>query len=143
MRNRSYVLDSFAVLAYFQAEPSGQRVKDLLKQARTGEVLAFLSLINLGEIVYNVGRRRGDAVAVEVLEDIARLPIQLADVTLDRVLAAAYVKTHHAISYADAFAVALAQELDATVVTGDPEFRQVESLVQIGWLTRQEEKTNA
>lgn len=134
MRNRSYVLDSFAVLAYFQAEPSGLKVKDLLKQARTGEALAFLSLINLGEIVYNVGRRRGDAAAVEVVQDIARLPIQLAKTTLDRVLAAAYIKAYHAVSYADAFAVALAQELDATVVTGDPEFKQVESLVKIGWL---------
>jgi predicted nucleic acid-binding protein len=72
--------------------------------------------------------------AVEVWQEIARLPIQLVEVTLDRVSAAAYVKMHHAISYVDAFAIALAQELDATVVTGDPEFRQVESLVQIGWL---------
>jgi len=36
--------------------------------------------------------------AIEVWQDIARLPIRLADVTLDRVSAAAYVKTHHAIS---------------------------------------------
>ena len=31
-------------------------------------------------------------------------------------------------------AVALAQEMTATVVTGDPEFKRVESLVKIMWL---------
>jgi hypothetical protein len=39
-----------------------------------------------------------------------------------------------AISYAGAFAVALAQEMTATLVTGDPEFKRVESLVKIMWL---------
>ena len=36
----------------------------------------------------------------------------------------------------DAFAVALAQEKSATVVTGDPEFREVESLVPVLRLPR-------
>lgn len=134
MKKPTYVLDSFAVLAYFQAEPSGQEVKKLLKQARAGDALAFLSWINLGEIIYNIGRKLGDAAATDTLHDISRLPIQLAKVTLDRVLAAAQIKAHHTISYADAFAVALAQELEAIVITGDPEFRQVESLVQVLWL---------
>lgn len=134
MKKPHYVLDSFAVLAYFQAEPSGPIIKDLLKQAGTGDILAFLSLINLGEIIYNIERKIGDTVATDVLHDISQLPIRLADVTLDRVLAAAHVKARHAISYADAFAAALAQELDATLVTGDPEFKQVESLIRVLWL---------
>ena len=37
-------------------------------------------------------------------------------------LAAAHIKAGHALSYADAFAVAVAQELDAVMLTGDPEF---------------------
>lgn len=134
MKKPSYVLDSFAVLAYFQAESGGPIVKDLLKQAAADDALAFLSLINLGEIVYNVERKMGDATAANVLSDISQLPIRLADVTLERVLAAARVKAHYAISYADAFAIALAQELDATLVTGDPEFKQVESLIRVLWL---------
>jgi predicted nucleic acid-binding protein len=134
VKKPSYVLDSFAVLAYFQAESGGPIVKDLLKQAAADDALAFLSLINLGEIVYNVERKMGDATAANVLSDISQLPIRLADVTLERVLAAARVKAHYAISYADAFAIALAQELDATLVTGDPEFKQVESLIRVLWL---------
>ena len=37
-------------------------------------------------------------------------------------------------SYADAFAVGLAQETTAEVVTSDPEFRQDESMVSVVWI---------
>ena len=134
MRKPIYVLDSFAILAYFQAEPGGTKVKELLKQAKAGDTVTSLSLINLGEVIYNTGRKLGDDRAMEILYDIMLLPIQLAEVTMARVLAAAQIKTLYPISYADAFAVGLAQELNATIVTGDPEFKQVESIVTLFWL---------
>jgi predicted nucleic acid-binding protein len=34
-----------------------------------------------------------------------------------RTLAAAHVKAHHSVSYADAFAIALAQEMQPQIVT--------------------------
>lgn len=134
MRKPIYVLDSFAILAYFQAEPGGTKVKDLLKQAKAGDTMTYLSLINLGELIYTTGRKLGNDRAREILDDIMLLPIQLAEVTMARVLAAAQIKTQYPISYADAFAVALSQELKATIVTGDPEFKQVESIVTLFWL---------
>ena len=134
MRKPSYVLDSLAILAYFQAEPGGTKVKELLKQAKAGDAVTSLSLINLGEVIYNTGRKLGDDRTREILDDIMLLPIQLAEVTMARVLAAAQIKIQYPISYADAFAVALAQELNATIVTGDPEFKQVESSVTLFWL---------
>jgi PIN domain. len=93
-----------------------------------------MSLINFGEIAYIAERERGTQQAKAILQDIRRLPILLGGVNEQRVLAAAYIKAHYPLSYADAFAVALAQELDATVVTGDPEFKTVESLVPVLWL---------
>ena len=53
---------------------------------------------------------------------------------MERVLSAARIKGKFPISYADAFAVALAQEMSATLITGDPEFKRVQSLVKIIWL---------
>jgi len=47
---------------------------------------------------------------------------------------AAHLKAHHSISYADAFALALAQQEQAILLTGDPEFQQVASLAAIEWL---------
>jgi len=134
VRKTIYVLDSYAILAYFQAEPGGLKVKELLKQAKAEDVVTSMSLINLGEVIYNTGRKLGECRAKEILDDIMLLPIEFAEVTRTRVLAAAQIKTQYPISYADAFAVSLAQELNATIVTGDPEFKQVDSLVTLFWL---------
>jgi len=134
VKKPSYVLDSFAVLAYFQAEPGGAKVKSLLKKASAENVPAFLSLINLGEIIYITERKMGRDIAENTLEDILRLPIQIAEASMNRVLNAAHVKAQYGISYADAFVVSLAQELKATIMTADPEFKKVESLANIMWL---------
>ena len=44
------------------------------------------------------------------------------------VFAAVGFKMHHAISYADAFAAATADELEATLVTGDVELEQLNQI---------------
>ncbi len=134
MKKTKYVFDSFALLAYFQAEPGGVKVRDLLKGVSLKKASVFLSILNLGEIIYITERRLGRETADETLADISQLPIQLVETSKERVLAAAHIKAHHAISYADAFVVSLAQELKATVVTADPEFKKVESLSNILWL---------
>jgi predicted nucleic acid-binding protein len=129
-----FVFDSFVLLAYFQAEPAALKVKEILKQALNGKAAVFLSIINLGEIIYTVERKLGRDTSRETLHDVLTLPLQVAEVTMDRVLSAAHIKATFPVSYADAFAVALAQETAATVVTGDPEFKRVESLVSVLWL---------
>ena len=134
MKKPSYVLDSFALLAYFQAEPGGEKVRDLLREASAESARAFLSVINLGEILYITERKLGRNTADNTLEDIFRLPVQLAEASMDRVIGSAHVKARYAISYADAFVVALAQELEATIITADPEFQKVASLAAILWL---------
>jgi len=134
VKNQRYVLDSFALLAYLQNEKPAARIDELLVQAARGDAALHMSLINLGEIAYLVERRHGADQCESVLERVLHFPVTMQEVSLERIRAAAHVKASYAISYADAFAVALGQELDAEIVTGDPEFRQVESFVQILWL---------
>ena len=134
MNKPKYMLDSYALLAYFQAENAGAKVRDILKEAATGSAAAFLSVISLGEIYYIVARKRGGEEADVITGDISRLPVGLVDVTKERVLAAARVKAQHPVSYADAFVVATAIEFTATIVTGDPEFKESESRVAVLWL---------
>ncbi|MBL7163997.1 MAG: type II toxin-antitoxin system VapC family toxin [Anaerolineales bacterium] len=129
-----YVLDSYALLAYFNSEEGDDVVKELLNTALNGEVTLYLSLINLGEIYYLIRRRRGMEKAQETLETLRSLPVTLCNVSEARVLAAADFKAEYPISYADAFAAALAQELGATLVTGDPEFKKLEPVFTISWL---------
>jgi predicted nucleic acid-binding protein len=53
-------------------------------------------------------------------------------------LMAAHIKAKHAIAYADAFAAALAQHYAAMLVTGDPEFKLLEGVLDIHWLPQHE-----
>ncbi|MHC1744022.1 MAG: type II toxin-antitoxin system VapC family toxin [Syntrophobacteraceae bacterium] len=105
-----------------------------LSEASSGKAQLYLGSINLGEIFCIIGRRLGEGRATETLTDIDRLPLEIAEASRARVLAAARIKSQHAISSADAFAVALAQELKCVVVTGDPELKLVEAIVPVRFL---------
>lgn len=130
----TFVLDSFALLAYLQDEPVAPRVEKLLENARKEKSRLLLSIINLGELLYITERRGGIARAQDTLALIRQLPIEIIPADEQTVFAAAHIKANHAISYADSFAVATAIQADAAVLTGDPEFRSVETLVQVKWL---------
>lgn len=49
---KNYVLDSYAILTYFQNEAGAEKVEKLLADAETGDVRLFLSAVNLGETAY-------------------------------------------------------------------------------------------
>ena len=134
MKKPRYVLDSHALLAYLCDEPGADEVETLLRRVEAGEAIIYLSLINLGEIAYITERRYGTERLQEMLSALTLLSLQVAEVTRGFVMAAAHVRVRHAVSCADAFAIALAQEKGASVVTGDPEFKKVEHLVQVVWL---------
>ena len=129
-----YVLDSFALLAYFGAEPGGPRVEALLASAAMKQTMVYLSVINYGELVYITEREQGAFAARRAIAATDQLPITVTEADRRLTFAAAHIKAHHRLSYADAFAVALTQQMQATLVTGDPEFRAVEGLVAIEWL---------
>ena len=133
--NQIYVLDAFALLAYLRGEPGAERVRDLLLRARSGEARLYLCLVNYGEVLYISERQGGRPAAEEAIRIIDHLPLETVLADRDLTFAAAHLKARYPISYADAFAAALAQKLSATLVTGDPEFRKVEAVVEIEWLT--------
>jgi ribonuclease VapC len=136
-RRRGFVLDSHALLAYFEGESSGTPVRVLISEAEQRRIRLYLSLINWGEVTYIVRREKGELAAHEVIARIDILPITLRGVDRRLVQAAATLKAEHAIAYADAFAAATASVLQMPVVTGDPEFACLEPQIEILWTTRQ------
>lgn len=130
----AYVLDSFALLAYLQDEPVASRVEQLLENAGKEKCRIFLSIINLGELLYITERRGGVAKAQDALALIQQLPIVVVPADEQVVFAAAHTKANHTLSYADAFVVAVAVQESAIILTGDPEFQSVESIVKVEWL---------
>ena len=131
---RVFILDSFAVLAYLTDELAADRIETLIVQAREKTCRLLLSMINLGEILYITERRGGLEKAQDVLALLRQLPIEILPTDEQAVFSAAHIKANFPLSYADAFAVALAQSERGTILTGDPEFQAVESLVTIEWL---------
>ncbi len=136
MKNQ-FVLDAWAILALLQKEePAATRVKQLLEEAERGTVTLSISIINLGEVIYRVGKVKGKQAAEEILQDIRRLPLSVLQAGEEAVWDAVGFKMRHAISYADSFAAAAAASLGATLVTGDPELVQLASRIQIEKLER-------
>ncbi|AFV10545.1 PilT-like protein [Thermacetogenium phaeum DSM 12270] len=131
---KSYVLDSYAVLAYFLDEEGAAQVEGLLREAAAGKASLNLSAVNLGEVAYITQRKAGAVGRRKLLSALDALPVTVVDADRDLALAAAEIKAKHAVSYADCFALALARRGGATVVTGDPEFKKVQGVVPIHWL---------
>ena len=131
------VLDSWALVAFFEDEASASTVEELLYKAARERHRLYLSVVNWGEIYYSTLRQVSQAEAEARALEIASLPIDIVGVADDLKLArqAAIFKATYRISYADAFAAALAKEKKAELVTGDPEFKALEREIRIAWLT--------
>jgi predicted nucleic acid-binding protein len=133
----TYVLDSWAILALLQREePAATRVRELLVLGEQQEAILLLSMINLGEVFYRIGKQRGRQQAERALALIRNSPLSLVSVSDEMVLQAAALKMEHRISYADAFAAALAIARGGRLVTGDPDFDALTTDVRLEKLQR-------
>ena len=133
---KNTVLDSWALMAFFNGEPAAPRVRDRFALAmETGGLLA-LCVVNWGEVVYQFERAGGAAAAASVIRDIDNLPIEVVPVDRDLTRLAVGFKARGGLSYADAFAAALAKERNAGLLTGDPELKTLEKDIKILWLGR-------
>jgi uncharacterized protein len=117
------IFDAYAVLCWLQGEDNSLDIEKLLEKAESKFIEILISAINIGEIYYMLKKsRKGDKADSFLLE--ARgggFPWQIIPATNGRIWEAALIKSRHRVSYADAFAIALAIEFNAPLVTGDPE----------------------
>ena len=130
------VLDSWSLIAFFQGEPSAPEVKKVLVHAETGRSHLLMTVVNWGEVYYNIMRRTSQAEAELIAREIAVMPIELVPVETDLELVrqAARYKASGKLAYADAFAAALAKLRNAELITGDPDFKAIQGEIRIGWL---------
>ena len=134
MAGESFVFDSHALLKLFQKEKGYEKVVRLLGEIKRSGAVKYINAINLGEIIYTTKREFGDQKKLEVLASIERLDFTILPVPNSLIFQAAEYKAEYSLSFADCFALASAIEYKATLVTGDPEFKKVEHLVEIVWL---------
>lgn len=134
---RAAVLDSWAILCYLRGEHDHRRIVDLLTDAAAGKATLSMSLVNLTEVLYSVERLWGRAKAEEIDRLLEGFPVEFVPVDKEQARSAAHFKANNALALGDCYCAALAEQRQAAVYTGDPEFRQLEKQLKIIWL-RQE-----
>ena len=134
MKPGKIVLDSYALIAYFEDESSADQVKELLQQAEERGKSLLMSTVNWGEVYYALSRSKGESKAEESILIIDQLPITLMEINRTIAYQAAKLKARYAVAFGDCFAAALAIVNQGQVLTGDPEFKNLEKDVSVNWL---------
>ena len=119
-----YVFDTEAIIAFLYNEPGHETVASLLEEVFTGSVDGWLTETNASEVLYLVARFEGtndkptDASLREADRDLRALERQGLGIVAADWRLAAEIKADGSISLADAYAVGLAHEREATLVAG-------------------------
>jgi ribonuclease VapC len=100
-----------------------------------GKARGFMSVVNWGEVYYNTMKEQGVTEAERVLLQLDKFPIQMVAADKDLAYEAAKLKGKYRIAYADCFAIALSVKLNASLVTGDLEFKKLKERLSIHWIT--------
>jgi len=147
---KKIVLDSWSIIAWLQGESPGEKVRNLVNwvngerdsedkirsligQSKIVEIRLLVNIINLGEVFYILGRRKGEQEAKETIDEIKENPLEIIPVSNSLVFKAASIKMNHLIAYADAFAIATAITQKGSLLTGDPELKDVRD-IPIIWI---------
>ena len=131
---KAYVLDSWAVIAYLEDEPSGEQIEDLIATAHEEQIPIYMSVINVGEVWYTFAREISEEEADISVKTLRDLRIQFEDADWELTQEAARFKSKNKMSYADAFAAALAKTKKADLITGDNEFKPLDGEIKISWV---------
>jgi|SRR5687767_11749096 len=130
----SKVLDSYALMAFFEDESGADLVRELILKAEENKVNLLMSVVNLGEVWYSIARTNSPEVADQYIGEIRGMAIELVDADWQLTRQAAAFKVNGNISYGDCFAAALAKVKKAELVTGDREFKPLEGEIKISWV---------
>jgi len=132
-----YVLDTYALIGYLENEHFADRIERLLKQARKGTAILYLHALHLGEVYYITLREQGSHLADLAYARIKAFPLTFIDhIDEELLITAATLKANFPISYADAFAVALAKIKNGALLSGDSELKllEKEKIIVVEWL---------
>jgi len=134
MAKKPRVLDSWAMLAFFQNEPAAEQVEKIINDAHAAGADLMMSVVNVGELWYTIARAHSAKQADSIIAELRTLKIAFIDADWELTQQAAAFKAKGKIAYADCFAAAVARKFKADLVTSDPELKQVEGEVKVLWV---------
>ncbi len=120
------VFDTEALLIFYLGEEGAEVVEDLLRRIQNKETKGFLNIVNLTEFYY-ILYRRDAAIAEEKVRNLRAYGMEIVPLMDNSIWReAGKIKGEHAISLADAFAVATAMAKNDKLVVGrDEDFKKV------------------
>ena len=120
------LVDSWAWIEYFKGSESGKKPKEIIE---SNEQL-LIATINLSEIyrfLLDNKPHDADKLIKFVIGSSFAIPLEVSTA-----LKAAKIKKIFKIGLADAIVVATAEENNATILTGDPDFKNLKNVLYIG-----------
>jgi PIN domain nuclease of toxin-antitoxin system len=131
----TYVLDSSAVLRYFDDGTGADRVEEILSAGASRRANLTISALQWGEIAGKLRKRFGESDEIRLLGSLLPSEATVVPASADRAVHAAALKVDRSIAYADAFALDLAMDSPGHVlVTADYGFKVVDDLARIEFL---------
>ena len=131
---KTLVLDSWAIMAYLEDEGPAERIANMISDAHDDGVRMLMSVVNVGEVWYIIARRSSSSEADRAIHMMQDIGIKFIDADWPLTKIAAGYKVKGNISYADCHAAAVARHHQATLLTGDKEFKQLSDEISIIWL---------
>jgi predicted nucleic acid-binding protein len=130
-----YVLDSSAVLRYFDDEAGAARIGDILSACVVGKSRAIISAVQWGEIAGRLRTRLGADAERRALPRILPSEVEVISANAERAVHAAELRVDRKIAYADGFALDLATDSPENIlVTADYGFKAADDLAKIEFL---------
>jgi uncharacterized protein with PIN domain len=131
---KRYIIDASAYMTLLKNESGANTVQELLLQADEVQLHMYMSVLHYGEILYKAEALLGTEHRRLAEQTLALLPIQMIPVSLSHARSAAVLKSRGGVGYVDCYAVALAMEKRAIVLTKDSDFKAFENDVEIEWI---------
>jgi PIN domain nuclease of toxin-antitoxin system len=132
---KTLVLDSHALLAFFEREAGWEKITNFLQEAAAGKCRLVMSVVNWGEVCYVTLREYGEDHLERVRLAMDHMPVEIMPAGREVALEAARFKARGGLSYADSYVCGLAMIIKgANIITGDPEFHAVEKTIRILWI---------
>ena len=128
------IIDTYAMTSLMFGEPNSIKIAAYIKEWQVKKIKLIMSSVNFGELYYIILRQKGIEAAETLRGIMASTPIEIEVIGIETAIAAAGIKAHKKMSYADCFAAALAKINKAPVLTGDKEFKEVEGEIKVIWV---------
>jgi predicted nucleic acid-binding protein len=122
---KNYVLDANALYRFLMNQPGADIVEDSFKHARDSKTDLSISVINWGEVYYNIARRRGFEEARGFMAQVKLLPLNIINVDEPITETAAQLKAGYGLPYADCFAAAVTGKTKVLITADVKDFKKI------------------